>query len=322
MRSTLFLASFVVLLVGCKKQSTEPEEHMVIWQKSGLDSMAVECFLVSGPNLFAGASREDATLSNGVFLSTNSGISWTAINDGLPSDFAVTSLAASGTDLFAGTWGGGIFLSTNNGTTWARTSLTPDYFNCLAVHGGHLLAGSGNFVFLSTDKGATWTEVLFGGYQWFLSVAAIDNNIFLGTSVGEGPIWIDPSLFLSTDNGSSWVAVNDRLGYVNVWSLVVSGGNLFAATDSGVVLFTGNGTTEKKMNNGLTHLDVRSLAVAGGNLFAGTYGGGVFLSTNNGTSWAEVNNGLTNPTITRLAVSGIYIFAGTSDGGVFRGTMQ
>ena len=67
-------------------------------------------FAVSGTNLFAG------TYGDGVFLSTNNGASWTAVNNGL-TDLYVWALAVSGTNLFAGTYGSGVFLSTNNGTS-------------------------------------------------------------------------------------------------------------------------------------------------------------------------------------------------------------
>ena len=48
--------------------------------------------------------------------------------------------------------------------------------------------------------------------------------------------------------------------------------------------YTNNGTTWTPVDSGLTMTRVWSLAVSGTNLFAGTYGGGVFLSANNGTS--------------------------------------
>jgi hypothetical protein len=85
-------------------------------------------------------------------------------------------------------------------------------------------------------------------------------------------------VFLSTNNGSSWAAVNTGLANTNIWSLAVSGTILFA----------------------------------------GSAGGGVFLSTNNGSSWAAVNTGLANNYVDALAVSGTNLFAGTYDGNIWR----
>jgi hypothetical protein len=88
----------------------------------------VTCLAVSGSNLFAGTS---SMLDNGggVFLSTNDGTSWTAVNSGLD----VITLAVSGMNLFAVREGeyikgiGGVrnsvvLLSTNNGASWTEVS--------------------------------------------------------------------------------------------------------------------------------------------------------------------------------------------------------
>ena len=63
---------------------------------------------------------------------------------------------------------------------------------------------------------------------------------------------------------------------------------------------------------------VYSLAVSGTDLFAGTSDGGVFLSTDGGTSWTAASTGLMNTYVFSLAVSGSSLFAGTYGGGVWR----
>ena len=86
------------------------------WVHTNLpDSDAVNCFAVSGSNIFAGTHI-------GVFLSSNNGTSWTAVDSGLTNPY-INALAVSGTNLFAGAGelnraDGGVFLSTNNGTSW------------------------------------------------------------------------------------------------------------------------------------------------------------------------------------------------------------
>jgi hypothetical protein len=113
-----------------------------------LTNTGVSALIVSGTNLFAG------TGSGGVFLSTNYGTIWTAVNSGLTSNY-VRAFAVSGTNLFAGTYGG-VFLSTNNGTSWTavNTGLTGYgfYVSALAVSGTNLFAG--------TDSGGVWRRPL------------------------------------------------------------------------------------------------------------------------------------------------------------------
>jgi hypothetical protein len=60
------------------------------------------CLPVNGKSLFAG------TDGCGVFLSTNSGTSWTEVNTGLE-DVYVEALAVSGTSVFTGTYSSGSF---------------------------------------------------------------------------------------------------------------------------------------------------------------------------------------------------------------------
>ena len=57
---------------------------------------------MNGSNLFAGTFR------GGVFLSTNNGRSWTAINTGL-TNLDVYAFAVNGSNLFVGTGGGGVW---------------------------------------------------------------------------------------------------------------------------------------------------------------------------------------------------------------------
>jgi hypothetical protein len=62
----------------------------------------VSTVAVLGTNLFAGIYL------GSVFLSTNNGTSWTAVDSGL-TNTSVNALAASGTNLFAGTDGSGVW---------------------------------------------------------------------------------------------------------------------------------------------------------------------------------------------------------------------
>jgi len=134
-------------------------------------------------------------------------------------------------------------------------------------------------------------------------------------------------VYLSTNNGTSWTAVNSGLTNLNVAALAVCGNNIFAGTRSGVFHSTNNGTSWSAVDSGLTnnatYTTVYSLAIlpngAGDtNLFAGTWNG-VYLSTNNGTSWNAINSGLTNWTrIYALAI----LPNGKGDTNLFAGTVH
>jgi len=280
------------------------------WIQTSLGGVFVRTITVSGTNLFVGTSGD------GIFLSTNSGTSWTPVNTGL-TNINVNAFAVSGTNLFAGTEGDGVFRSTNNGTSWSATAaLTTPYVYALAVSpapAGNLFAGAdGDGVFLSTNNGTSWTLVSSGlTNARIFALSASGANLFAGTFGG--------GVFLSTNSGTSWTAASSGLTNADVNALAVSGTDLFASTAGGVFRSTNNGTSWTSANAGLPPgVPVLSVAVSDTNLFAGTDGNGVFRSTNSGTNWTAASTGLTNTVTWVLAVSGSYLIAGSNGDGVWR----
>jgi len=324
------------------------------------NSQHITTLAVSGSYLFAGTT-------GGVFLSTDNGATWSTGNNGSPNTY-IHSLAASGTNLFAAVDQAGVSLSSDNGSSWAATNngLSTANVYTLTASGNNLFAGTSGGVFLSTDNGSSWTAINNGiMHQSVTSFAFSGTNIFAGTSdvgspfgniyisTNNGTNWTEVAkgipdggsvsalaisgtnifagiligsylgqvygegVFLSTNNGANWSAVNNWLGNIEVTSLVVSGTNLFAGTfNSGVFLTTDNGANWNNVSNGLLNNSISCLAVSGTNLFAGTPGG-VFISTDNGKNWASVNDGLTDTYITSFVVSGANLFLGTLKSGVW-----
>ena len=105
---------------------------------------------VSGTTLFAGTD-------NGVFVSTNNGASWTAASTGLQANGIypypqITSLAVSGSNVFAGANGGtpsGVYMSTNNGASWTMPDTGMTGYN---IHYTQLLVW-GNRLYALTESG-------------------------------------------------------------------------------------------------------------------------------------------------------------------------
>ena len=139
-------------------------------------------------------------------------------------------------------------------------------------------------------------------------------DVFAGTAGG--------GVFLSTDNGTEWVEINNGFSGSYVYSLVVnSSGDVFAGTEVGVFLSTDNGTEWVQINNGLTDVtDVWSLAInSSDDVYAGT-DRGVFLFTENEDGWTQINSTLDFTNTQSLAInSSGDIFAGTT-GAVFLST--
>ncbi len=160
---------------------------------SGLSANGI-CFGIGGQNIFAGTGSNFGY--GGVYLSTDTGRTWSLISTGALSGSYVTSIVAEKSELFAST------------------------FNGNGVLGGN--------IFLSTDNGTNWiveNNGLSSGPQ-VNALNVTDTNLFAGIYY-EG-------VYLSTNDGTRWQAVNTGLGDLMVRSLCVFGGILFAGTDSGV----------------------------------------------------------------------------------------
>ncbi len=306
-----FLVQLLILTPNTKAQ----------WNKTnGPFGGGVISLAVDGDYIFAGTHE-------GVFLSTNNGSSWNAVNDGLPGA-RITTLSIydndlGGKNIIAGSDGKSIFLSTNYGANWTSVSngINPNWHVLSSTVSADVqgrqnifVAGWGG-ICRSTDNGTSW-EIIKKDDNFYTSLAIAPNgNIFAGTQ--------NNGIFLSTDNGVEWNLVNNGLSSLIISSLLIlptdQGGNyIFAGTGSqfslegnGVFLSTDDGSSWTNVNNGLTNLDVTSLASKpnglGGNIiYAGTVkfeGGGIFSSTNNGSNWVEVTNGITDPMISTIDIA-------------------
>ena len=307
----LFVLTLLVLSsLGAEAQWT---------QTSSIGGGPIQCFLVNGNNLFVG------TMNGGVFLTTNNGASWSALNNGLTNKW-VTSLVYIGNNLFAGT-NGGVFLSTNNGASWTGVNNGlggGQNVWALAVSGSTLFAGTGiaGGVFRSTDYGTSWTALTSGPTNLFVAALAVSGtNLYAGTWSG---------IYVSSDNGTSWRSANAGLINTKIYAFAVSGATVFAGTDYGIFRTTNGGTLWTAADTGLVMpAPVTEFAVNGSSVFTGmhsTSGGsmGVFLSTDNGMTWIAHNAGLPAEGLGgfALAVCGGDLFNGGQSGVVWKRPMS
>ena len=263
--------------------------------------------LVSGTNLFTG------TDGGGVFLSTNNGTSWTAVDTGIGlTDRYVWAMIATSYNVLVGT-SGATYVSTNKGANWTSTSggggVSAFAMSVSNLVSTNVFAGTGAGVFLSTNNGVVWKLVKTGLTTTDVRALAVsDTNIFAGT-LGGG-------VFLSTNNGSKWTAVGTSQMDGSVRALLFSGSNLFAGTGNGVYVSSDKGSNWTSVSAGLETVGyVDALAAYTTNLYAGTWSGEVFLSTNNGKNWTSISTNLVaNGPVHALAISNGFLFAGTNNG--------
>ena len=120
-----------------------------------LTNAAVSSMETNGPDLFAGTD-------NGVYLSTDSGTSWTTVNNGLPPNLWYR-LFRWPERIFRLEGDSGFFFSTNDGANWKKidSGLTGDNLNVLSlvVNGPVAFVGTESGVFRLATNGASWISV-------------------------------------------------------------------------------------------------------------------------------------------------------------------
>jgi photosystem II stability/assembly factor-like uncharacterized protein len=322
--SNIFIGTPNGVLKSIKGRSIEKAD-------SGLDSMT-SIYSIATNNLYTYLAT-----TSGVYMSTDNGSSWTAINNGLPASISqVYSVAASpsisgGTNLYAGTYYG-VYMSTNNGVNW--TASNNGIVGGLQIEN---LTGSGSYIFaefsippdyntysnyISSDYGKTWQDA-DSSFPTGGRLTMIGTNLYVSNSQG---------IFISYDYGKTWNSLNENEmdtlypGYPGI--LVKSGSNLIVTTKNGLYLSSDKGTSWKPTGTNLPP-NLYSIVTIGPDVFAGFVEAGVYISTDNGETWSVDNDTLY--TLGEFVSIGSTIFADRGPwfggdnippykGGVFRST--
>ena len=259
------------------------------------------------PELAAAKGHPDAEGPVGVFRSTDGGVSWAHLTNGVP-PLEATDLTMSPADpdvLYAGI--------------------------------GRIFGSNANGIYKTTDGGDSWTKLggglptgAFGRVSVQVAPSQPDRVYALITNASDaqGGGATTRGAYRTDDGGLSWT----ELGLGNIqatygWYLSVVG---VSSSDPDTV-FMGGLTLQRSTNAGVSfsnatppHVDLHAVAWdAAGRLLAGD-DGGLHRSTNNGGSWSSLNEGLstvqfyaglsTHPSIGRV------FYGGTQDNGSHRHT--
>jgi choice-of-anchor A domain-containing protein/uncharacterized repeat protein (TIGR01451 family) len=261
----------------------------------------VYSLIYNGNTMYAG------TWGGKIYRSTNNGQTWVRINNSMTVSF-IWSLQASGGFIFAATEQG---VYKYNGTTWTLTSLAGMDVHALTASGSAIYAGTWGFgVYKSVDAGATWTPIN-NGLSYFLTIQSLTvkgTTLFCGTvgggvfrstdgganwtqfNVGNNVIWAlgatsgavfassyGDGLYRSTDNGASWSKLSLAVQFV--YSIATSSTKIYVASwTGGVFSSTDHGNTWTSL--GMGGLGVSTLVINPNSedIFVGTKEGQVFFS--------------------------------------------
>jgi photosystem II stability/assembly factor-like uncharacterized protein len=251
-----------------------------------------------------------ATNGSGLWLSTNGGAGWTAINQGLVGT-VTSAILPSPTEtwrVWAAVLDGTVYRSNDAGLNWtaAGSGLPPGGVSKLAGGpDGALYAATPNGVYRRSETDSAWTRASGGLPSGAISALWADasqpGHVLAGIA-GVG-------VFRSLDGGNSWTrsstdtASGDVLAIAGVGSLTpaeaASGAlpRIYIGTAGTGVAWSHNagasfGPVQPPAAMPQVVLDIAFDAVDPAIIYAASGGQGMLLSTDSGAQWRLANNGL------------------------------
>ncbi len=227
-------------------------------------STYISDFEAIGNNLFA------ATNGSGIFLTTDNGVNWTAVNNGLPY-LGISCLAVNDNVLFAGTFGRGLYKTTDNGANWVGAGL-PDWLFIygLAEGAGDIYAFTNWGNYMTTNNGLNWSGVNI--VLNAVSLAIDGNNLYAGTSTSE--------IYISSDRGANWTLIGSGFTSNTIDVIFVKNNLIFAGTNkNSYFVSTNGGSTWTKVSSGLWGDRVGCILVNGDDVFVNAYGVCIYQQT-------------------------------------------
>jgi len=223
--------------------------------RTGLGSNRINAIAAdSSGNVYA------ATDGNGVWKTTDNGLTWTEFNTGLTSPMVKTLRIDSANNIFAGTVGGGVFMYPSSGASWTQR-----------VNGLPVFSGIANYYIVTT-------------------LVKSNSVLYAGVITGAP---ITGAVYSSTDNGQNWTLL-DGLSGASPASVCATPApdynSLFVGTNRGVFrldLPSANPATTPRDQTGLFSAAPfnSTFASVAGYIFAGSGSMGVYKSSDNGETW-------------------------------------
>jgi photosystem II stability/assembly factor-like uncharacterized protein len=254
-----------------------------------------------------------ATSYDGVYKSTDDGLSWSPTNEGMgPKDARALTISNSST-LIAGTHYVGMYRSTDLGLSWNKSVAgfpAGSSILSLLVNGSSVFAGTRDGVYRTEDNGNNWVKLAGANdttkYCDVWAMCELDGVIYASMQ-----LYFDTAIYKSTDNGANWIrcggaGLPPNLSFIK--GLVASGDNIVAGTDEGIYYSSNGGDNWFPTN--VLNLNIPSMAASGNFVYAAVPSGfGVYRSADNGVSWTVA----LQSTVDYVEVAAIdnYAFAGS-----------
>lgn len=220
------------LLAGGSNKVLLSSDEGLTWKSSASNYPSdYTSFTNLGRYVFGGAK-------DGIFRSPDNGATWTRVKENKygVNDAAISAIAADDNAVYAKSQTT-FLISRDSGASWTNFDFVLPKINGtrpLAVSGNALFTASDPGIFRSTDQVTTWSPVNNGlrgsdpssRLPAFSILTEYQGNLFARSN--------DGAIFLTRNQGDTWVKADSSLPVKYVTSLVADGEHLYAGTTSGV----------------------------------------------------------------------------------------
>ncbi len=162
------------------------------WKKTNISPNRINCIERDNDKIIAGTNK-------GIYITEDNGENWYAgtVNK------EVHSIVFEQNNIFVGT-AQNVLISIDNGNTWFETKneLEKARIYSLGIQGSNFYAGTHDGIYLSTDLCESWKKI------------GLDSNIIFSINIYKNHIFASTwknGIFLSSDSGKTWTAINDGL---------------------------------------------------------------------------------------------------------------
>lgn len=253
--------------------------------------------------------------SDGIYLSANSGSSWTLSGAG-SKQFHGVAMSANGTMLVGVVTNGDIYLSTDSGSTWATSASAPSagwYCVASSASGNNLVAAVYGGKIYTYVSGGSWTASATQptSGNWTSVASSANGTNLVATDSGTG-------IYTSSNAGGSWNEFASAKNWVSVASsadgtklvAVVNGGGIYTSTNSGANWAQQAGAPTEAWSSVASSAD-------GSKLVATVANGIIYTSGNWGVTWQTNNVPATGWSCVASSSSGMTLAAGITNGTIY-----